>query len=125
MALSTLWIRLVMNTVLPERLRPVTARLTVEPCAMSARFTASESHPDALATYGEYQGASVIGSGLESVGSLEYGPGPAKWKRRGQSAHGASNGPAMAISLMTIGPGLRSPPVAAPMYPPSNVRRTG
>ena len=49
-ALSRLWIRLVMNTVLPERLSPVTARLTVEPCAMSARLAASESHPDALAT---------------------------------------------------------------------------
>ena len=49
-ALSRLWIRLVMNTVLPERLSPVTARLTVEPCAMSARLAASESQPDALAT---------------------------------------------------------------------------
>ena len=49
-ALSRLWIRLVMNTVLPERLSPVTASSTVEPCAMSARLAASDSQPDALAT---------------------------------------------------------------------------
>ena len=66
-ALRRLWIRLVMNTVLPERLSPVTARLTVEPCAMSARFAASESQPDALATIGG------IARGRWSSGTVSQG----------------------------------------------------
>src|SRR5262249_22148768 len=45
-ALSRLCTRLVMNTVLPARLKPVTARLTVEPRANSLRSNAPESHSE-------------------------------------------------------------------------------
>ena len=45
-ALSRLCTRLVINTVLPARLKPVTARLTIEPLASSARSNAPENHSE-------------------------------------------------------------------------------
>src|SRR5262245_54806202 len=71
-----------MNTVLPERESPVTARLTVEPCAMSARLAASASHPDALARYGAYQGAVVMVRW--SSGTVSQGPDAAILGRAGE-----------------------------------------
>ena len=41
--LSRLWIRLVIKTVLPERLRPVTASQTVAPPASSPRLSRSDA----------------------------------------------------------------------------------
>src|SRR5204863_4782121 len=52
-ALSRLWIRLVMKTVLPDRLRPVTASQTVVPPASPLRLLASRS--DASAKIGGSQ----------------------------------------------------------------------
>src|SRR5215469_6929209 len=49
--LKRLWIRLVMKTVLPERLKPVTASQTVAPPASSPRLSRS----DAWAKIGDSQ----------------------------------------------------------------------
>ena len=84
-ALRRLWIRLVMNTVLPDRLRPVTARLTVEPWARSARLEISDSQPDALASnglsHGKFGSGGMLGIGKEPRAcSAEYRRSPAEWK---------------------------------------------
>src|SRR5262245_63164963 len=51
-ALSRLWIRLVVKTVLPERLSPVTASHTVEPAVRSARLKARNSRSEVSTTIG-------------------------------------------------------------------------
>ena len=53
--LSRLWIRLVVKTVLPERLSPVTASQTVEPLASSVRLMAFNSRSDVSTTMGGNQ----------------------------------------------------------------------
>src|SRR3954470_20491242 len=68
-ALNRLWTRLVMKTVLPERLRPVAASHTVEPPASSVRLVASATHPNASDTMGESQGTFAIRIGLGCAGS--------------------------------------------------------
>ncbi len=53
-ALSRLWMRLVVKTVLPDRLSPVTASQTVEP-DRSGRLIAFASRSDAVTTAGGNQ----------------------------------------------------------------------
>ena len=68
-ALSRLWIRLVVKTVLPERLSPVTASQTVEP-ARSGRLMALTSRSDAETTMGGNQLMFTMGVGLGPSGSF-------------------------------------------------------
>src|SRR5262245_14107316 len=63
-AVTRLWIRLVMKTVLPERLRPVTASQTAEPPASPLRLLASRS--DASAKIGGSQ-LRLTGDGIRSI----------------------------------------------------------
>jgi hypothetical protein len=53
-----------MKTVLPERLKPVTASHTVEPPASSVRLVASATHPNASDTMEGSQGTFAIRIGL-------------------------------------------------------------
>ena len=92
--LSRLWIRLVIKTVLPERLSPVTASQTVAPPANSPRLLTSRS--DACAKMGGSQlkltmggmpipidrFALSLGRQLREVGS---NPNFCKWLRHGRN----------------------------------------
>ena len=123
-ALSRLWIRLVMKTVLPERLRPVTARLTVAPWTRSARLVTSLNQPDALATNGESQSVFAIAVGLlrrsgtdpncavRNIGAL-----CAEWKRGSRRSQNSAKSRKLIADFSVAGGNIWHPAGYYPVLP--------